>query len=124
MAQRNAPVAAPEPLLEPPVYMSRSHGLWGVLYRWAYPVMANSVMFVLPRTMAPALFRLATMVASSGGTKSARKREPPVDRTPLVQSWSLTPTGMPCMGPRWLPRTISSSACAASASAWSRHTVR
>ena len=100
VAQRKAPAAAAEPLLDPPVYMSRFQGLRALPNRWSEPVMANSDMLVLPRRIAPALFRLAMAVASSVGTKSARMREPPVVRIPLVHIWSFTATGRPCMGPR------------------------
>ena len=100
LAQRKAAVAAPEPLLDAPEDISRSQGLRGVLNLWEKPVMANSVRFVFPRRIAPDLFRLATTVESSSGKKSAMIWEPPVVRTPLVQSWSLTATGIPCMGPR------------------------
>ena len=93
-------MAAPDPPLEPPAEMFRSQGLRGVLNRCVNPVTANSLRLVLPSSMAPASLSLATTVASSSGTKSAVMRAPPVVRMPLVQIWSLTPTGMPCIGPR------------------------
>ena len=85
--------------------------------------MANSLMFSLPRSTAPASFRLLMTVASSSGTKSFRMVEPPVVRIPLVFTWSLTAMGTPCIGPRYLPETISCSAFLASASARSVVTV-
>ena len=90
----------PEPPLDPPAELLRSHGLRGVLNRCVNPVTANSLRLVLPSSTAPEFFSLATTVASSSGTKSAVMRAPPVVRMPLLQIWSLTPTGMPCIGPR------------------------
>ena len=64
VAHKKAAVAAAEPLLDPPALISRFQGLRGVLNRWEKPVMANSVWFVLPRMIAPDLFRLDITVAS------------------------------------------------------------
>ena len=124
VAHRKAAVAAPEPPLDPPVRRSRFHGLRGGLNRSKPAPMANSVMLVLPSSTAPACFRLAMMVASSSGTKSARMRVPPVVRTPFVQNWSLTATGMPCIGPRYSPRAMAASASRAASKASRLETAR
>src|SRR3989442_761448 len=52
-------------------------------------------MLSLPSTIAPAIRRRATTVASSLGTKSARIFEPPVVRTPAVLNRSFNPIGTP-----------------------------
>ncbi len=80
--------------------MFRSQGLRGVLKRWVNPVMADSLRLVLHSTMALASLSLETTVASSSGTKSAVMRAPPMVRMSLVQIWSSTPTGMPCIRPQ------------------------
>ena len=99
VAHRKAAVAEPDPPLEPPVNLLRSQGLRLGLYCCDAP-RANSVRLVLPNKTAPALFKLATAVASSSGMNSDIKREPTVVRTPLVHNWSFTATGTPCIGPK------------------------
>ena len=81
-AHIKAAVAAPEPLLEPPVNRSKSQGLRAVSNAWDIPVVANSVMFSLPKSTAPADLRLVSTVASSLGITSLNMGEPPVVRIP------------------------------------------
>jgi hypothetical protein len=56
---------------------------------------ANSGVFVLPITIAPACFSRATSSASSVGTYSAYRRDPNVVRIPAVKLMSLIATGTP-----------------------------
>ena len=70
--------AAAEPPLEPPAVRSRFHGL-RVAPKTALTVFgpnANSGVFVLPMTMAPAARRRSTTSASSSGTWSSKSFEP------------------------------------------------
>ena len=70
MAHIDAAMAIAEPLLEPRVSRSRSHGFRGgsPYYQGSPKPDANWVMLVLPRRMAPASFVRAMTVASSLGT--------------------------------------------------------
>src|ERR1043165_3310832 len=75
-----ADTAAADPLLEPPGVCPRFMGfLVGPESR-----LANIVVTVFPRTMAPASFRRATACASCSGTKSRNSGDPIVVRRPLV----------------------------------------
>ena len=80
----NAAVAAPLPLLDPPLERSRAQGLRGGSNWCDSPVVANSVMFSLPSSTAPASLRRAMTVASYSGTNSSKTGEPPVVRIPWV----------------------------------------
>src|SRR2546425_771056 len=80
-------------------------------------------MLSLPSTIAPAIRRRATTVASSLGTKSARIFEPPVVRTPAVLNRSFNPIGTPWSAGAGRPATSSASARRAALSASSAHTV-
>ena len=100
VAHMKAAVAAPEPLLEPPVKRLWSHGLRGGPNWCDMPLVANSVMLSLPSSTAPASLSRVMTVASSSGRKSLNTGEPPVVRIPRVCNWSFTAKGMPCIGPR------------------------
>jgi len=90
-----AATATADPPLDPPGVRSVSQGLReGPKAECSVddPI-ANSSQFVLPSTTAPAVSRRATTVASYGGWKSPRMREPAVARMPRTQIVSFTPTG-------------------------------
>src|SRR5262245_57676202 len=75
-----AATAAADPLLDPPGVCARFQGFRvGPGSRFA-----NTVVTVLPSTMAPACFSLVTASASSSGTKSLKRTDPIVVRRPLV----------------------------------------
>ncbi len=96
----HAATAAAEPPLEPPGTRSGSHGLrvsWNAEFSVLDPI-ANSSMFVLPITTAPAASRRATQVAVYTGVKPSRMREPAVVTRPRVESTSLIATGTPRSG--------------------------
>ncbi|RML92391.1 hypothetical protein APX70_03816, partial [Pseudomonas syringae pv. maculicola] len=84
------------------------------------PVQPNSVVAVLPRIIAPAPLRRRMIGASCAGTASSAVNDPRVVRNPAVENRSLIPKGMPCKGPRGLPRCSSAvmvQACSSAASA-------
>ena len=85
---------------------------------------ANSGVLVLPTMMAPAPFSRSTTTASSSGTWSAKRLEPPVVRTRRVKSVSLTETGTPWSGPRDSPVITATSAATAASRASSSVTVQ
>src|SRR5262245_35998927 len=121
-----AATAAPEPPEDPPGTRSPCHGLRvapNAEFSFDEP-MANSSQLSLPRTTAPARFRRATTVASYGGTKCSRMREPAVVRIPAVQMMSLTPTGTPASGPGSSPAAMRRSMASAAARASVSLTVR
>src|SRR3954452_2562664 len=76
--------AAPEPDDEPPVWHSVFHGLRAGGWNRSNdgPPMANSQVPSLPVITQPACFSLATVVASSVGTRCCINRECPVVVTP------------------------------------------
>src|SRR5215471_19167142 len=95
-----AATATADPPLDPPGIRSGAHGL-RVGPNAEFSVedpMANSSQFVLPTTMAPALSRRATAVASKGGTNDSRILDEAVVRTPRVQRLSLSASGTPVSG--------------------------
>ena len=125
-AARSAAAAAAEPPDEPPGTRSRSQG-FRVGKKAECSVdepMANSSMLSLPRSTAPAARRRAITVASYGGTKVSRIRDPHVVRIPRVQSRSLRAMGMPSSGESGRPAVKRASASAAWPSAACRVTVR
>src|SRR2546426_7795876 len=86
-----AATAAAPPPVDPPGVRVRSQGLRdspnsGLSVE---PRQANSGRLVRPTKIAPAARRRATLGLSSGGTKSARRRDPEVVRSPAVQWLSL-----------------------------------
>ena len=97
--------ATADPLLDPIASCVGLHGFRGGGRRSSSPGMlqANSLRFSLASTMAPARRVAAIAGASFSGTQSASTRELAVVRRPAVAMQSLTPTGMPCSGPRHLP---------------------
>src|SRR3990172_4760516 len=118
-----ATAAAPPPL-EPPGVSAGSQGL-RVTPKSGFSVTAlwpNSDVFVLPRTPAPAARRRATGSASSAGTCSANRREPPVVVRPRVASRSLIDRGTPWSAPSGSPFTTAISAPRAAARAASAAT--
>ena len=86
----DAATAAAEPPLEPPGMRSRSHGF---LVGGVDPPRANSCVFVLPTSIAPAALRRFTTVASASGTWLRKSLDPAVVLTPLVSIRSLTEIG-------------------------------
>ena len=72
----------------------------------------SSETFVLPRMIAPAASSLATSFALAAGVDFCRAIEPPVVGRPFASIVSSSSTGMPCSGPRSLPRLRSASSCA------------
>ena len=115
---------APEPLLEPPVTRLVSHGLATVPVCVLTPVgpNANSTRLVFPNTIAPASMSRCATVAVWRATLSASTFEPPAVRLPSTSTRSLSAIGMPCNGPRYVPRSISQVATCAALVASSAHT--
>ena len=100
-----AATLAPAPAEEPPVVLSRFHGLRvtpvsGLSLEALQP---NSVVVVLPMIAAPCAFTRSAAGESSGATKSASVREPEVKRTPLTAVRSLIDSGSPVSRPRLRP---------------------
>lgn len=100
--------AAPPPELPPGTTSFPSlsfHGLIAgpnALNVFPEPI-ANSSMFVLPTSTAPASRNFLKMVASIGATKLLKILEPAVVRIPLVQYKSLIEMGMPSKSPLLVP---------------------
>ena len=119
MGPSPAATAAPAPPLEPPGERSRSQGLRVTPHR-GLSVMAlwpSSEVVVLPMRIPPAARIRATLGASWGGVKSAKRWDPKVVLRSLVQIRSLTEKGTPSRGPRGAPLTILASAILASSRA-------
>src|SRR4051812_23648287 len=83
---RRAASAAPEPLDEPPGKCSRFHGLRAGGHGRANegPPCANSCVWGLPPSTAPAATSFAVVVASSSGMLSIATLDPPVVAVPFV----------------------------------------
>ena len=94
-----AATAAAEPCDEPPGVCA---GLCGLRVLPGC-MKAHSVVTVLPRMIAPAARRRATIQASSEGTRPASMGVPFSVGMPLVSMTSFRPTGRPCSGPSGLP---------------------
>src|SRR5262249_30080201 len=95
--------AAADPLLEPP-------GVWlgfQGLRVGAGSTLANSVVSVLPRRIAPACFRLAIAAASYPGLWPFSSAEPASVGMSAVQNISFAAKGTPCSGPLNIPRAAS-----------------
>src|SRR5262249_52335897 len=107
MAARHMPqaTAAAEPLDEPPGVRSSFQGLRVT----GGSIQAYGVVTVLPRITAPALRRLATMVASASAMLRNPRFDPQAVARPATSMMSLIPIGIPCKGPRSLPPFSSSS---------------
>ena len=86
VAHRKAAVAAPDPLLDRPVSLSRSQGFRAMPKRCGASAVANSDMFSFPKRMAPAALSLPITPASSLGMKLFKIGDPPVVRTPWLIS--------------------------------------
>src|SRR5215212_3357640 len=100
MAARLAATAAAGPPLLPPGTRSVLHGLRTGLnaeFSFDEPI-ANSSVLALPRNTAPCSRRRRTTVASYGGRKPSRMRDPAVVGASMVQSTSLSATGIPVNG--------------------------
>ena len=82
-----AATATPEPVLEPPGVCSAFQGL----KQGAGSPSANSVVWSLPRSTAPALRASAMGAASASGTRSAHIFEPAAVRMPAVSKMSFAP---------------------------------
>ncbi len=92
-----AETAAAVPPPEPPGTRVGSHGFRDGPYA-EFSVddpIANSSVFVLPRSDSPAPFTRAETVASNGGTYPARIFDPAVVSTPFVEMTSFSAIGIP-----------------------------
>src|SRR5215472_6573594 len=121
-----AATAAAEPPDEPPGTLVVSHGLRDVPYP-EFSVdepIANSSMFVLPISTAPAFRSRLVIVDSYGGCQPSRMRDPQVVGMPTVVNRSLTATGTPASGPSGSPAARLRSISRACASASSPATCR
>ena len=76
---------------------------------------AYSLRFVLPRITAPAAFRFAATVESSGGIECSSGIEPAVVGIPATSMLSLSRTGIPSMASSGWPARRRASAASASA---------
>ena len=99
--------AAAEPLLDPPGVWARFHGLTV----GGGSKLANSVVTVLPRMIAPASRSRATIGASRSARCSFRNGEPASVGHPAMLMMSLIAIGIPCKGPRQRSRRSSSAIC-------------
>ncbi len=122
---RPAATAAAAPPLDPPGVSEGSHG-FRVIPKSGLSVTAlcpNSGVVVLPRMIAPAPLSRSTHTASSSGTWSAKRREPPVVSMRRVKTRSLIDSGTPCSGPSASPVSTATSAAIAASRASSAVTV-
>src|ERR687898_3107997 len=117
-----AATAAAAPPEEPPGVRAGSHGL-AVAPKSSLAVCPKSpsmkATLVLPTTTAPARRSRRTTVASALATWSRKAGLPQVVWSPATSKLSLMVMGRPCSGPSWPPRSVASSAAAASARACS-----
>src|SRR3954466_12721060 len=121
-ATRPAAVAAPGPADDPLELLSGDHGL-RVEPPNHTPPCASAPIDSFAHSTAPASRSRSTIVASICATRFSYGFAPHVVLIPLVSNRSLTPNGMPCSGPRYLPALISLSAAAACARARSSVSV-
>ena len=125
MATGASPAATdtPEPLEEPPGVRCTvaSHGFQGVPMWVLVPQLpiANSTVWVLPRTIIPAAMARSASVAVTGETRSAQTFEPPVVTRPSRSTRSFSAMGTPWSGPMRWPERIARSAPSAARRAWS-----
>ena len=122
---RPAASAAAEPPLEAPEMRVVSQGFIDSppTLLWERGHMANSGMLVLPTITAPAARSRAATAPSAAGTKSSKRRDPPVERMPAVHASSFRATGRPCSAPRGSPAATAASARRASSRACAPATV-
>src|SRR5947209_19433179 len=107
-AARFAATATADPELEPQGERSSTYGLRTCPPRPLHPLdeaverkLAHSLIFVLPRMIAPASRSLLTTYASRGGRDPSRASEPAVVCIlSVVAILSLRSKGIPCSGPR------------------------
>ncbi len=120
-----AAMLAPAPAEEPPVVLSRFHGLrvMPVSGLSLDALQPNSVVVVLPMIAAPCAFTRSEAGESTGAMKSASVREPEVKRTPFTAVKSLTDSGSPTSRPSVLPAMTAFSALRAASIARSAVTV-
>src|SRR6185436_14466160 len=101
-ATQPAAVADDGPADEPLDPRRVSHGFL-VCPRYQLSPCANRPVASFAMSTAPASRSRTTTSASSSITRFSKSADPQVVRTPLVANRSLTPYGMPCSGPRYLP---------------------
>jgi hypothetical protein len=108
---------AAAPALEPPGVLFKFHGLrvMPVSGLSPTPLQPNSLVVVLPITIAPAFFTRSTEGASAAAILSAMQREPKAKRSPPIAIRSLMEIGTPCRHPNGSPRITAASACRAAA---------
>ncbi len=117
-----AATAAPDPPLDPPTMWARFQG-FAVRPKCGFSVVmpqANSCVFVLPSTSAPASRRRRITGASRVGKRS-KNDEPARVGSPATSIRSLTAKARPCSGPRSAAGSASSRAASrstASRSTW------
>ncbi len=106
---------AAAPALEPPGVLFKFHGLrvMPVSGLSPTPLQPNSLVVVLPITIAPAFFTRSTEGASAAAILSAMQREPKAKRSPPIAIRSLMEIGTPCRHPNGSPRITAASACLA-----------
>ena len=116
-----AATEAAAPALEPPGVLARFHGLrvMPVSGESPTPLQPNSLVVVLPITIAPAALTRSTGGASATAMLSAMQREPNAKRSPPTAMRSLIESGTPCSAPNGSPRMTAASAAFAAASAFS-----
>ncbi len=123
MSAKPAATAAPEPPLEPPGVRAGSQAL-PVRPKCGFSVVmpqANSCVFALPITSAPAARSAATTGASRSGSRR-KKPEPARVGKPATSIRSLTASVRPCSGPRAPGGSASSRAASRSTAASSSAT--
>ena len=107
---------ATAPALDPPGVLSRFHGLRVTPVSGESPtgLQPNSLVVVLPMTIAPAARARSTAGASSGAMFSAITFDPNANGASPTEIRSFTDIGRPCNAPSAPPdMTASSAACAA-----------
>ncbi|MFK4385606.1 hypothetical protein ABIA40_005014 [Bradyrhizobium sp. USDA 223] len=114
------------PAEEPPGMRVRSRGLAGIPSCGFVPnaEKANSVICVLPMTMAPAARnRLTTSASSTAGGRPRRTAEPELVTVPATSNSAFIETMRPSSGPRSAPAAARRSAASASQRALSANTA-
>ena len=117
-----AAVAAPGPALDPDAPSSMSHGFI-VCPPNQMSLRARAPNDNFASSTAPASCRRCTTTESRAGIRSRKGSAPQVVLIPAVSRRSFTPNGMPCNGPRYLPRAISASTARACCNALLRTRV-
>src|SRR5262249_3544421 len=101
-----AATEAAAPALEPPGVLPGFHGVRVMPVSGQSPtaLQPNSLVVVLPITIAPAFFMRSTAGASAAATLSAMVREPKQNGTLPTATRSFAENGTPCSGPSRSPR--------------------